>query len=369
MKKINIKIGLLLTASAVVISYSLILSQIKVKSAKDVENTAQSYDLGVSVVNKEFGKLEDVSISFDSLKKITGTKGFMDYGSNPVLKPGKDSEWDAGALGSISVVKAKGIFHMYYEAWGKRSEKNWDAGEYNTLQIGHAVSLDGIHWKKDTANPVLPKGKVGTWDHDGTWDPYVIYENGEFKMWYGGGNKSCNWGYAVSEDGSHFKKEGKISNLGAVEDDHVIHDKKGNVYYMFYWNREFEPDALFRASSGNEKDFNFKDAVHIRIKGEKYPGMYKFTHVIKEGNLWYMFYANFERPHCNSSVTRMAVSSDGLHWTKVNSDILHGQDAELLKINDDLYVMYYNPSGYFDAKDCDIRAAVYKDKLKDLINK
>ena len=28
----------------------------------------------------------------------------------------------------------------------------------------------------------------------------------------------CDWGYAVSRDGSHFEKKGKIGNLGHVED-------------------------------------------------------------------------------------------------------------------------------------------------------
>jgi hypothetical protein len=61
------------------------------------------------------------------------------------------------------------------------------------LQIGQATSRDGVHWTKDPANPVLPKGTGDDWDRDG-WDPFVLYEKGVFKMWYGGGMKHCDWG-------------------------------------------------------------------------------------------------------------------------------------------------------------------------------
>ena len=99
---------------------------------------------------------------------------------------------------------------MYYEAWGVRSLKEWDAAEYESLQVGHATSRDGIHWTKDPQNPVLPQGTEGQWDETGTWDPYVIYEDGLFKMWYGGGGGSMpnfGWAYAVSKDGTHFEKK------------------------------------------------------------------------------------------------------------------------------------------------------------------
>ena len=33
-----------------------------------------------------------------------------------------------------------------------------DWSDFTSLQIGHATSPDGIHWTKDPANPILPKG-------------------------------------------------------------------------------------------------------------------------------------------------------------------------------------------------------------------
>ena len=286
---------------------------------------------------------------------------------NPVLRPGAAGEWDAGALGSMTVLKVGDLFHLYYEAWGVRENSSTD---YNSIQIGHATSRDGVHWTKDPANPVLPKGGGHDFDRDGTWDPFVLHEDGQFKLWYGGGmGGHCNWGYAVSADGVHFEKRGQISRLGNVEDDHVVHDKAAGRYYMYYWDRAHEPMGLFRAESRNEMDFDFEDPQSVRIAGLNYPAMYKFTHVFQEGGRWFMFFGEFVRPGCRDCWTGYATSTDGLNWQAQNRRLLQGQDAEVLKVADDLYLMYYGPAGHFDQKGCDIRLAVYGGRLNALAAK
>jgi hypothetical protein len=135
---------------------------------------------------------------------------------------------------------------------------------------------------------------------------------------------------------------------------------------MYYWNREYEPMGLFVAESDDEMHFDFAGARPIQIEGEQYPGRYKFTHVIQENGRWYMFYANFTRPHAWDAVTRLATSRDGYHWKSVNRNLLIGHDAEVIKAADGVYLMYYGPLGYFDAMDCDIRLAIFQGSLNDL---
>ncbi len=64
------------------------------------------------------------SLSIDEVRKLGGKTGFKVYGANPVIKTGAESEWDAGALGSMTVLKVGSIYHMYYEAWGCGVRKN-----------------------------------------------------------------------------------------------------------------------------------------------------------------------------------------------------------------------------------------------------
>lgn len=295
------------------------------------------------------------------------TSGFAPYSGNPVLSPGRDGEWDAGALGSMTVVRVGEVYHMYYEAWGERSAKNWSKEEYDSLQIGHATSRDGIHWVKDFANPVIRRGETGdAWDRDGTWDPFVIHEDGRFKMWYGGGNKVCDWGYAESTDGTLFRKKGRISKLGKVEDCHVIHDRERGEYQMFFWDRAREPMGLYRASSRNETGFDFNAAIPVRIEGERYPGMYKFTQVFRNEGKWYMLYGDFERPHCPRSTVRLAGSQDGRNWTKFGDNLVEGHDGEIITLSPDLHAVYYGRQGCFDAKGCDIRVALFRGSFESL---
>jgi hypothetical protein len=189
-------------------------------------------------------------------------------------------------------------------------------------------------------------------------------------MWYGGGeNTHCDWGYAVSADGVHFVKQGQISHLGDVEDDHVVHDHVTGRYFMYYWDRKHEPKGLFRAQSLNETNFDFAHAQPVHIDGLPGNSMYKFTHVLQDRGRWLMFFAEFVRPACKGCWTGYATSPDGLRWRAQNRQLLLGQDAEILKVADDLYLMYYGPDGYFDQKDCDIRLAVYQGKLSALAAK
>lgn len=303
------------------------------------------------------------------VEAIAGTDGFKVFVGNPVLSPGNHGEWDAGAIGSMTIVEVDDIIHMYYEAWGSPSE-NPDGVDYSTLQIGHAVSFDGIHWIKDPANPVVSKGKAGEWDADGTWDPFVIYEDNAFKLWYGGGiHPVCDWGYAESRNGRHFEKRGRISTLGHVEDDHVIRDPESGNYWMYYWDRQHEPRGLFRVESKDETGFDFSRALPVNISGDSEHEMNKFTHVLHDRGRWYMFYADFVRPGCARSKTRLAVSNDGIHWQSANRNLLSGHDADILPAGNSLYFAYFGPSGRFDQMDSDVRLAVFRGDLAQLADR
>lgn len=294
-----------------------------------------------------------------------------------VLAPGLNGEWDAGALGSMTVVKAKDTFHMYYEAWGELSKEGTQS-EYETLQIGHATSQDGINWSKDPGNPAIAQGDSGEWDSDGTWDPFVIYEDGIFKMWYGGniGFRGA-WGYATSVDGINFEKKGKIGPFGDVEDIHVVHNPYDNKYYSFYWDRAKapwdsvmdgppSPSGLVVAVSDNETNFDFPNAKCLEVKGQTWP--VKYSQVIRENDLWVMFYGEAVT-RGNPSSTGIATSLDLINWTKKVFPIFKGHDAEVIKISDDLWYLYYAPDAYFDMPGCDIRLAIYKGKLSKLYDK
>lgn len=78
------------------------------------------------------------------------------------------------------------------------------------------------------------------------------------------------------------------------------------------------------------------------------------------------FYADFVCPHCDDSITRLAISTDGIHWKSSNKNLFSGHDAEVLVVNDTLSFVYYGPNGYFERKDCDIRLMIYHGEAEDM---
>jgi predicted GH43/DUF377 family glycosyl hydrolase len=259
---------------------------------------------------------------------------------------------------SMSVVRIGGVFHLYYEG---------GAGGVGDLQIGHVTSRDGLNWIKDPCNPVLRPGRDGEWDDGAVWDPYVIYEDGLFKMWYGGerkGHKHFHCGYAVSEDGTVFVKKGRISNFDSqrVADIHVHHDDQSDRFYMYYWNwgdvaaGESRLRLMF---SADETGFDFNKSLPIRIEGED--GDHQYTQVFREGKIWYMFYGFEEEARAG-----YATSLDGVNWKAQNTRLPGIEDAEIIKVAEKLYFMIYCPEGFQDKGKCDIRLGIYNGSLDDL---
>jgi hypothetical protein len=215
-----------------------------------------------------------------------------------------------------------------------------------------------LNWVKDPANPVLRPGKTGRWDDGAVWDPFVIYEDGVFKMWYGGerkdsGNYQC--GYAVSNNGYSFVKKGKISDFadGEMADMHVVHDEPSGRYYMFYWDRRYKIDQRLRlAASPNETDFDFDNSVVIRIAGEE--SGHRYSHVFRHDKNWLMYYGFDGGPPRSGYAT----SRDLLTWKAGDTNMRQTEDAEILTVDKDLFLMFYCPAGMQDEKGCDIRLAL-----------
>ena len=287
---------------------------------------------------------------------VLGDGRWRDYRNNPVISPGPAGSWDAWAVMSMTVVEAGGTFHLYYEG-GLTGCKD--------LQIGHATSIDGLVWVKDPANPVLRPGESGQWDDGAVWDPFVIREDGVFKMWYGGERKGIGdyqCGYAVSADGVRFEKKGRISgfDFGEMADMHVVHDRQAGRYYMFYWDRSFRtPQRLRLAVSPNETDFDFDNSIAIRIAGEQ-PG-HRYTHVFRRGDRWHMYYGFDGGPPRSGC----AAGSDLVHWLAVDRQMPETEDAEILLIGGEPRLMFYCPAGMQDEGGCDIRLKVPEKRVQD----
>ena len=102
----------------------------------------------------------------------------------PVLGVGAAGTWEDGGVRMPCVLKDRSTSRMWYVGRD-------DAGPNGRMRLGYAQSADGITWSKLAANPILqPSGEPGAWDEVSLWSPWVIQENGLYRIWYAGQDAS-----------------------------------------------------------------------------------------------------------------------------------------------------------------------------------
>jgi len=255
---------------------------------------------------------------------------------NPVLDMGRAGSWDDFHVAYPSVIFYDGTYQMWY---GGYDGTQW--------QIGYATSNDGIHWAKYANNPVLHLGQPGAWDDAHVTAPSVIFDNSLYKMWYIG-NDGITWriGYATSYDGIAWTKyDGNpVLDVGLPDrwDDVHVADPfvifKDGIYKMWYggfdgtiwrigyaesfdgiaWTRYVGNPVLYLGSPGTWDDDVSVGGPSIIFEG----GIYK---------IWYHGYDGY------TYRIGYAISGDGKNWTKYSGNPVLHEGAE--DAWDDAYVL------------------------------
>jgi hypothetical protein len=120
---------------------------------------------------------------------------------NPILSGGATGAWNNQLIAPCVLYNPDS---SRYEMWFSASYGN--PPDYRPWQVGRAVSKDGINWKIDSS-AVMP-ADPSAWDNS-VEIPWVIRENGQYKMWYEGNvNGQFHYcvGFATSTDGIHWSK-------------------------------------------------------------------------------------------------------------------------------------------------------------------
>jgi len=86
------------------------------------------------------------------------------------------------------------------------------------------ISMAQVEWQKNLDGPIVNLGGNGEWDSDHIFDPVVLFDGAEYKMWYSGVGdhdpSNARIGYATSMDGAVWEKHPARQtshNLGRCE--------------------------------------------------------------------------------------------------------------------------------------------------------
>ncbi len=145
------------------------------------------------------------------------------------------SDWE---IGDITVIKHKDTYHLFHLIIP------------NHDYIAHAVSTDGLSWKR-VKNAIFV-GDPGEWDDDMLWTMHVCEVNGKFEMYY---------------TGLQRKDRGIVSRIGlAVSDDLYSWEKVENNIYPF------EPKgSYYETLEVNDRQWlSFRDPFRYDYNDEVY---------------------------------------------------------------------------------------------------
>ena len=145
------------------------------------------------------------------------------------------SDWE---IGDITVIIHKGIYHLYHLIIP------------NHDYIAHAISEDGISWKR--VNNALFVGQPGEWDDDMLWTMHVVESGSKFEMYY---------------TGLQRKDRGVISRIGYAESKNLIDwQKNNNVIFPI------EPDEThYETPKYNDRTWiSFRDPFRFDYNNESY---------------------------------------------------------------------------------------------------
>ncbi|HWA34874.1 MAG TPA: hypothetical protein VG737_12120 [Cyclobacteriaceae bacterium] len=145
------------------------------------------------------------------------------------------SDWE---IGDITVIIDKGIYHLFHLIIP------------NHDYIAHAVSRDGISWKR--VNNALFVGNPGDWDDDMLWTMHVCAVGGKFEMYY---------------TGLQRRDRGVVSRIGLAESVNLIDWVKTRPD-----NFPIEPKGVYyEASNTNPRKWlSFRDPFRFEYENETY---------------------------------------------------------------------------------------------------
>jgi predicted GH43/DUF377 family glycosyl hydrolase len=249
-----------------------------------------------------------------------------------VLGVGSPGAWDGFSVFRPSVIRTNSSYMMWYSG----------ASIYVVDTIGFANSTDGISWKRYSQNPVLNVGNATSWDH-GVKDPWVIHENGIYKMWYTG--LLYMWytklivleqiGYATSPDGLNWTKYPgnpvlPYGPVGSLNDKWVFRPvviSTGSSYTMYYSSlSQTGTYGIGMATSNDGISWKKLDPVTMPSSGwDAYAA--SIGSVTEVGNRLLMAYAAQSNQGYPSQIG-LANSTDGINWTTFSENpVISGSNS------------------------------------------
>lgn len=314
------------------------------------ENTVSQLTVILNPVSSGVG-----SVTIGVVWGNTPTGSWVDYPLNPILNPPLNQDIGAGIYLPKIILDA-GKYYMFY---------NMGTG-YGGVSV--ATSMDGLGWTHQSSVNVIPLGQPDAWDGTAVGIGGIIKEHNLFKLYFNAYGKDGRFriGLATSTDGIHWTKystpiyEGDTTWNYSVVSASIV--KNENEYLLYFSGRAKNSSSysIGVLSSQDGLSFKRKTSGPIISPTSTWEGQSTYwPSVTYENGLYTMIYMNSSAG--TSSGFGMATSSDGVQWSKNNSNpiLLYSKATFpwniseiaypfLLKLNNESRIYYsgFSTTGY-----------------------
>jgi hypothetical protein len=224
--------------------------------------------------------------------------------TEPVFHGTGGKDWDRMIRERGWILIEDGIFHLWYT--GYNNDRS------STKLLGHATSNDGIHWRRDARNPLLPDDWVE--------DMCVIHHNGEYSMFAEGRNDVMH--LLISRDGIHWTEHGPL-DIRQTNGEPIRPGPygtpavwvEGDTWFLLY---ERGDEGIWLAKTKRRLLWqNVQDEPVLKRGPEPYDReAVAVNQVIKRGDYYYAFYHAAATRPWKDWTTNVARSKDLVHWEK-----------------------------------------------------
>jgi predicted GH43/DUF377 family glycosyl hydrolase len=175
-------------------------------------------------------------------------------------------------------------------------------------------------WEPQPA-PVLSRGAAGEWDAIDALNPSVVRHNDQLFNFYSGfDGQLWHTGLATSTDGLHWQKRGKV--LSAASGNYIAANgtalRHGSEFLYWYQAGKLPRIELARSADGTAFTPHPRPVIDLGPRGAWDERGVADPYVVRFGGAFYAYYLGQDR--AKQQRLGMARSPDGVTWTKLRSN-------------------------------------------------
>ena len=217
----------------------------------------------------------------------------------PVLSPGDLGMFDDSGCSIGCILKIGERRYLYYMGWHLTVRVPWQ----NALGLAISESPE-LPFNRVSRFPIVPLDDIDPYTIS---YPWVIHENGRFRMWYG---SNTEWGpvkedmrhhirYAESEDGIHWQRNGVVALDFNSPDEYAMCRpcviRSDSNYDMWFCSRGDQYRIRYARSTNGITWSRHDEEVGIDVSPGKWDSnMIEYPFVFDHESTRYMLYAGNE---------------------------------------------------------------------------